>query len=187
MKNKGFLSPVRMNLQQEFCTQNISAYHQFNKDPKEYVFVGEYVGKRFVTCLETYRHIVSVNNEEDISEFLDIFIKFKEEHSLQWINVTKEMDNYLIWCDWKSDIVLGKYWFQVEKINDYNLSPKIPIELLIKILRPVLTREEASQEILQNFLHDTIEFQVIPRDDAQIIYVIHTNHSKEGGLLLYIY
>ncbi|XP_015609416.1 uncharacterized protein LOC107274640 isoform X2 [Cephus cinctus] len=88
------------------------------------VFIGQYLERRYVESLKTYKDIILVSMEEDeLIKALKEIQKIVQSYygTSKWLGITSETKDdtvvgYSLWVDLEQ-IPLGKHWFQIRSIK----------------------------------------------------------------------
>lgn len=111
------------------------------------IFMGEYLEKRYVNKLNTYKDLIVLNPQEQI--LANDLAKVKERilNDNTWYGFTEPQDlgapaTYCIWTTFDEPngadpktaaVVFGEYWFQIKSIR-FGVNT---IEIQLKVLRPI--------------------------------------------------
>ncbi|XP_012280246.1 uncharacterized protein LOC105699669 isoform X2 [Orussus abietinus] len=132
------------------------------------IFIGSFVGKQYVECLQLYRDIIHVHTNEE-----ELIVSLNEVQSQickyygnsRWFGMTCEKYNndnvkYIIWTT-LPEIPLGKYWFQICPVK-YTLNE---IQLKVKHLRALGMNNE-----------DPVEKNYLSSFDLQKIFTLENTY-----------
>lgn len=114
---------------------------------KNTIFIGTFHEKRFVECLNSYRDVVSISNDE--TDFIQNLVTVKKRiesecNKLLWIGITDPHGvgtpaGYNLWVELPIG-VFGQYWFKVKTVEFC----KDQISLKLDMIRPVKNEKSTS-------------------------------------------